>query len=97
MSIRRQSEHGRLAIFGAVLIALVAGAFYLGSQAFYDSTEAASDGAAMELEINNLGGPVTIVQVAEVDVKVIAVDDQGRIKLTRKAAMDEEAEATASV
>lgn len=32
MSIRRQGESGRLAVIGAVLIALVAGAYYLGNE-----------------------------------------------------------------
>ncbi len=51
MSIRNQSESGRLAVLGAVLVALVAGVFYLTNQAIHEQTEAATTGAAMSLNI----------------------------------------------
>ena len=72
MTIRKQSESGRLAVLGAVLVALAAGAFYLTNQAIYDSTEAATTGAAMSLSVFGETEERDVLKDTEFDVIVNA-------------------------
>ena len=73
MSIRNQSESGRLAVLGAVLVALVAGAFYLGGHFGITSASDSNPPAQMLLEVKPAAPCATPVTSLPIDEVCIAL------------------------